>query len=123
MANEITLTASLSLFNPTVMGHATGKSVTGLTINQATSGYIEGTMSASTIGSIVPLGGVTTPHWAYFRNNDSINFVTIRNGLSGADLCKLLAGEESPIPLNDGAVIVVKANTAPVSVDYLIANL
>lgn len=123
VSNEINFTGGLSYFNPVTMGQAIGKAVTDEQISQDSPGYIANSMTADTVATVVPLGGVMSPHWSWFRNNDTINFVTIRNGLFGTDLCKLQAGEESPIPLNDGAVIYIKADTAPVSVDYLIINL
>ena len=105
------------------MGQATGKAVTDLTINQATPGYVEGTMSASTLGTAIPLGSVTAPHCGYLRNNDSINFVQIRNGVAGAVVGNLQAGEECPFFFDPSCVPYVKATGGAVSVDYLICNL
>ncbi len=123
MSQEIKLTAGISYYNPNVMGQATGKAVTDLTINQATPGYVEGTMSASTLGTAIPLGSVTAPHCGYLRNNDSTNFVQISNGIAGAVVGRLQAKEEAPFFFDPACVPYIKANTAPVSVDYLICNL
>lgn len=121
--NEITVTASLSAFKAAVMSSAIGRSITGATFTMTGSFYTEGSISVGITATLIPLGQVTTPHWAYFKNMDSANYLTIRNGASGADLLKLLPGEAAFVPLLDTSVPYAIANTAPCILEYLILSL
>lgn len=123
MANEITLTASLSINKPSIMSSAVARSVTNYLANMSGNFWVEGTISVTTGGVAIPLGQVTTPHWAVFHNLDTVNFLTLRNGASGADLPKLLAGDWAFFPLLDTSTPYAVANTAAVLMEYLIASL
>lgn len=125
MANEITVTGSLTVNKPTVMSSAIARSIVNGQFNMAGNFYVEGTISVSTSGVVIPLGQVTAPHWAWFKNLDSVNFLTIRNGSGGADLLKLLAGELTPggVPLLDTSTPYAVANTAACLLEYLIVSL
>ncbi len=124
MANEITLTASLSAYKSTVMAQAIGRAVTGLTYTMTGTLYIgPSLMSVATSATAIPLGSVTAPHWAFFLNHDATNFLKIRNGASGADLLKLLAGECAFCPLLDSATPYAIADTSACLLEYLIFSL
>lgn len=122
MANELTLSASLSFEKDGVTNGAVGKSVTAVRFTVTGDAYIESTVSAATSATVVPLGGVTSPGWCYFKNMDDTNFVKIRNGSLGADLVKLKPGESAWFPMYDGAVPYVIADTDACLVEYLIVQ-
>lgn len=123
MANEITLTASLTVNKPSVMSSALSRAVTNFLANMSGNFTIEGTISVTTSGTTIPLGQVTAPHWSFFHNLDSVNFLTIRNGSGGADLLKLLAGEYAFCPILDSSTPYAVANTAACLLEYLIVSL
>jgi hypothetical protein len=123
MANEIHLTASLSCYKPAIMASAVGRSINDFIASMTNSTYIEGTVLIGTSATAFPLGQVGAPHWAYFKNLDSTNYVTIRNGSGGADLIELMAGEPCFVPLYVAANPYGVANTAACYVEYLILAL
>lgn len=122
MANEINLTASLSVYKNTVMSAVAGRSLTR-SFTMTGNYMVEGVMTVATSATAIPLGSVTTPHWAFFFNTDSNNYLTIRNGASGADLLKLLAGECAFCPLLDSSTPYAVANTASIVMEYMIISL
>lgn len=123
MANEISLTASLTAYKPSIMSSALSRAVSGFLATMTGNFIVEGTISIATSATLIPLGQVTAPHWAAFHNLDATNFLTIRNGSGGADLLKLLAGEWAFCPLLDTSVPYGVANTAVCLLEYLIFSL
>jgi hypothetical protein len=123
MANEISLTASLSAFKAAVMQAALGLSVSNLPFTMTGNFEVQGIVSIGTSATAIPLGQVTTPHWAVFINKDTTNYVTLANGASGAVFARLLAGEPAFVPLDPTMVPYGTANTAPVIIQYLILSL
>lgn len=131
-ANAITLTASLTVNNPSATGeNPTGMSFTDLQFNQTANTVIGPTsMAVPTSATPVPLGPVTTPHWAVFRNLDPTNFITIFNGANGAVLLRLLGasagagpyGDVAIIPLDPNCVPYAKSDTAICQMTYMIAG-
>jgi hypothetical protein len=125
MANEITLNATLTVYKPSIMAAAVSRGFQNKLFNMTSNYYIESVWLApiSTAGA-VPLGNVTTPHWSYWCNLDLNNYFTIRNGASGADVCKLYPGEFAIFPWMDtgSPAPYVLANTAAVLFEYLIAG-
>ena len=123
MANELTVTGSLTGYKASVMSSAVARSVTGATFGMSGNYWVEGVQLIGTAPTAIGLGGVTAPHWAYFHNLDAGNYVTIRNGSGGADLLKLLAGEYAFCPLLDTGTPYAVANTAAVLLEYMIFSL
>ena len=123
MANELTLTASLTGYKASVMSSAVSRAVTGALFTMAGNYWTEGVVQIGTSATAIPLGAVTAPHWAAFHNLDAANYLTIRNGSGGADLLKLLAGEYAFCPLLDSAVPYGLANTAACLLEYMIFSL
>jgi hypothetical protein len=123
VANEVTVTAALSFFKPSIMSTAIGRAVAGLQFSVAGTTFVEGSVLIGTSATAIPLGQVTAPHWAFFNNLDAVNYLTIRNGSGGTDLIKLLAGEPAFVPLLDTAVPYAVANTASIQLEYLIISL
>lgn len=123
MANEITVTASLSCNNPAVSSSAVGRALTNqqFTMNGQ---FLEApaTMSVGTSATAIPLGQITAPHWAWFYNLDTVNYVTIRNGSGGADFIQLFPGEFAVVPLRTTMTPYAVANNAPVLLEYMILS-
>ena len=122
MANEITLTFSLSFFKPAIMPVAISKALTGVQFTVTGTTYIEHSLLVPTSATAFPLGTLTSPHWALFINQDLTNYVQIMNGASGAVLLRLQPGEGFPCPLDPTAVPYGIAHTAACQVDYLIIS-
>jgi hypothetical protein len=120
MANEISLTASLSCFKSAIMGTAIGRSITNLLRNMSGSNYIQDTVVVPTSATVVALGGVTNPHWSFWLNLDPINYIQLQNGVSGAVLVRLLAGDFAMFPLDQGATPYAISNTGACQMEYLI---
>lgn len=123
MANELAFTGSLTFNKPGVTNQAVGKSVTTELVTVAGTAYNEGTMLVPTSPTALPLGGITSPHLCWITNLDPTNYVTLRNGVSGAVVARWQAGESFPIPLDPTCVPYLQANTAPVQIEFLIISL
>lgn len=76
MANEITLTASLSCFKPTAMSSAIGRSWTDLLSTMNGNVWSEGSMTVSLAGTAIYLGQVSQPNYATFYSNPNVNSFT-----------------------------------------------
>lgn len=122
MANEITLNAALTVFKSTYMSAAVGRVMTR-SFTMTGNYMIEGVVTVATSATAIPLGSITSPHWAYFLNTDTTNYVTIRNGAGGTDLIQLLAGEAFFGPLLSTSVPYAVANTAACVLEYMIISL
>jgi hypothetical protein len=73
--------------------------------------------------TMVPMGQVTQPHWSWWENYDATNYVQLFAGINGAILCRLLAGERCPLPLDPGTAPYALAVGGPVTIGYLIFSL
>ncbi len=122
MANEITFTFSLSAYKPSIMSSAIGRAITGLLRNMGGNFYIQDVMSVTTAALAVPLGSVTSPHWAVFNNLDPTNYLTLFNGSSGAVFTRLVAGDMAVVPLDPACVPWAQANTGACLMEYLILS-
>ncbi len=121
MANEITITASLAAFKAAIMSSAIGRAVSGLSFTMNGNDSIQkASFSVATSATLIPLGGIAAPHWAWFRNLDATNYVQLQNGVSGAVFARLYPGEFFLGPLDNGSTPYAIANTAPILLEYLI---
>lgn len=124
MANTITTNASMTIAANFILGAGSdGATFTNFIFNITGSAYVKNTVTVLTTATLIDLGAVTTPHWAIFQNLDPTNYVQIFNGSSGAVLLRLLGGspgEFAMCPLDPGCVPYAKANTASLSMAYLI---
>jgi hypothetical protein len=124
MANEITITSSLTFYKPSIMSSAISRAFNGLQRSVTGTTYVQDSMLAAITATLIPLGNVTNPHWAYFYNLDPVNYLQIQNGVSGTPFLRLLAGDPAVgVPLDPSVVPYVIANTAPVQMEYLIISL
>lgn len=123
MADEICLTCSLTVYKSSIMAHAQSDAFVADLHDMSGSNFISGTISVGITAEAIPMGDVTAPHWAWFHNKDSTNFIKIRNGSSGADVIKLLAGERCAVPLLDSGTYYAIADTAACIMYYRIYAL
>lgn len=124
MANEISLTASISVYKASIMSAAVGRSLTGVLVSMA-GGFIVGPtqQSIATSATALNLGGVTAPGYMWIQNMDPTNYVRLHNGSSGAKVVKLQAGEFSLFRWDDTGTPYATANTAACIVEYLLLSL
>ena len=123
MANEITVSGSISAFKTGSMSTSVGRALIARQFTMTGTTFIEGLMSVLTSVSAVPLGGVTAPHWSWFYNTDATNYINLRNGSAGALVVKLKPGEFALFPWEDSAVPYAIANVATCLMEYLIFQL
>ncbi len=122
MANEISVQIALSCYKAASMSSTIGRAKQ-FTATMTGSLKAEDTILVATSATLIPLGQVTSPHWAFFANLDATNFIKIRNGAAGADLVKLMAGKACVFPLYDSAVPYAIADTASCLLEYLVLML
>jgi len=121
--NEIQITASLTVNKPTIMSSAVARSISNLLRNMNGNFIIGPTqMSVPTSATLIPIGGITSPHYAFFENMDPTNYITIRNGAGGADVPQLFAGDVAFIPLLITGTFYAIANTAACIMEYMILS-
>ena len=121
MANEITLTAALSVVKSgvSISGQVNSKSITQAGDQSLGNVQIIGTSTeALTLGDVVTIG------YLYLKNLDSTNFVEfdLNTPVAGTAFCKLLAGEAAVIPTRQ-TTIYAKADTANVNVNVVAIEL
>jgi hypothetical protein len=121
MANEVTMTARLSVANG---NYSESRAATSISADQSTLGGQAGVQNIGTTYEAISLGNVTTEGWVYLRNLHDTNYVEI--GLdAGADLdpvIRLNAGEATVFRLSPSATLYAKANTGAVDVDVFITE-
>jgi len=118
MANELTINLSLSFSKgglKTSMQSGTRQyGVTG-------TDYAHETMTAPTSITVLPLGAITTPGYCQMQNLDTVNYVDVYNASGGAACVRLKAGEVAVFRFA-GTAPAVKANVAPVKIEYLLIS-
>jgi hypothetical protein len=117
MADEIRISQTLRYAkSSSSASHATSFSVT-----QSGDKYQAGVQIVGTTEESLDKGDIGTIAFVAFKNLDSTNFVQM--GITtGVYTIKCLAGAGGVIPWNSSTAPLVKANTAPVEVDYLMVE-
>ena len=116
MATELTATISIS---HTANGVDFAETIVSSTEDLTGNGITAGVMSVTTAALAVPLGGVTTPGVAYFKNLNATNYIEIGWDDSGfVAASKLLPGQVALIPLINAPW--AKANTGACLMQYRI---
>ncbi len=123
MANEIAVSGYLSIYQASIMSSPIVRQFAGFLADMTGSFTVEGTVSIATAGTAIPLGQVVQPSFAFVHNLDGTNYLRLSNGVAGAKLVKLLAGDYAIFRFDDTAVPYGFADTAAVLVEYLIASL
>lgn len=120
MANEITLTAGLSIIKN---GASVSGAISGLRISQTGNNSIGNIQNVGTTTEQLSFGDVTTPGYLFVKNLDATNFVLVSlatPAISGTSFAKLLPGEAFVIPTRQTTVYAI-ADTA--ACDVLVVAL
>jgi hypothetical protein len=119
MADEVTLTAKLSVSNG---NYADSAAQNRNTVDQANIGGIHGVQNIGTTYEAIALGEVSTEGYAFFRNLDTTNFVQlgIDGGASLTPFIRLNAGETALFRIDAGATLYALADTAAVDLEVFI---
>jgi hypothetical protein len=121
MANEIKVRVSLSFSKS---GVRDGAEATG-SFTLASSVYNRGRQTIGTSSEALNVGDVVTGGWCYIENLDATNYVEVRaGGSTDSDfVIRLLPGEFSIFRLSVTALAPkLRANTAPVDVEFLVLS-
>ncbi len=120
MANELTLTGSLSFAKGRVA--AVGMSKVGVQFTVSGSKYTRQTISAGTSAFVaLDKGGIGTVGYLYIQNLDVTNYVEIAEATGGTGTIKLKAGEFALFRCATSTPSV-KANTAACILEYLMVE-
>ena len=87
--------------------------------------YMQGVMTVPTTagGTAIPLGPVSAPGDSMFINQDSVNFITIYDAVSGNPISQLDAGKCAMFPFDPSITApAAKADTATIQMSYMIIN-
>lgn len=122
MANELTVTASLSGFKASVMSSAVGRALSSYTRNMGGTAWIENLISVAITETLVPVGQVTQLGLGYFLNLDPTNAVKLYagTGLDASALVCLNPGDVAIVPMNPAVTLYAIALIAPCLLEYLI---
>ena len=118
MANELTITVQANLINGNLRKPFQPAQ---FNVDQTTANAAGGPQTIGTTEEQLGQGDVSTLGWLFLTNTDTTNYVQI--GFSaGTYGIRIAAGQTMAIPLEPGATIYCKANTAACIVDYLITE-
>lgn len=123
MANELTLSASLSYAKNNI---TVALSVASLLANVAGNGLEAlNNYVATTSDTALPLGSVTSAGgYLFIINTDPTNYVTIKSAVGGTPLTRILAGQFALFRLDNSVTVPsIQANTASCIVKYAIFDL
>lgn len=81
-------------------------------------------VDVGTVEEVLSFGDVVTPGFAFFRNLDDANFVTIGPVAAGAmvPMIELQPGQWGYLPLSPGVVLRAQADTAAIKMLMLITE-
>ena len=121
MANEISLTIIGTITNGNFKDEFRPG---GISVTQTTLFAAGGVQSIGTTEEALAVGDVATLGYAFFRNVDATNFVTIGTYVSAVyyPAMKLKAGEAICVRLDSTKTYYAKADTAAVKLLYKIWN-
>ena len=114
MANEISISQTLRYAKS---GVAASQS-TSFTVDQSGDKYMAGVQIIGVTEEALDKGDIGTIGYISFKNLDTTNYVQI--GITtGVYSIKVLAGKGGMVPWNSATAPLVKANSSPVELDYL----
>lgn len=121
MSNEITMTGTFTVSPSGVNKFERDVSVAA---DQTGAKKVENQVSVATSATAIPLGSVTSPGWAWFKNMDATNFLVIHDGATkaGHTIARLYPGKEFVVPLDPTCVPYATADTGACLLDYCIAQ-
>lgn len=124
MANEITISASLSVAKGNVSSEALA--ISALKATLAGEDFIKATQSIPTTagGTAIGLGGLSTVGWMLIKNNDNTNFVDILTAVSGTAFARLKPGEICLFRIAPALTApAAMANTAAVMIESILIEI
>lgn len=122
MANEILVTASLA-FDSSETSEVVALQATDLAVTITAKNFQKTTITVGLTERSIPLGGVTTPRWAAFKNVGTTGNIGIRVASGGAYFATLNLGEIALLPLGAGAVAPwAIADAAGSRLEYLLCD-
>lgn len=121
MANEITLSASISYEDSEDSSELL--TLTDILASVASKKYIKHKQNIGTSEEAITLGEVTAPGWALFINRDETNFISLKVGTAGAIFAKLKPGEFAFLRLGSGAQVPFAiSDTASCQLEFFLIN-
>ena len=121
MANELSITAALTYVNAAFSIPTRTFAPGAINRDVAGSALVENVQIVGTSAEALIIGDVVTPGYMICKNLDATNYVTIRNGSTGADLVKLKAGDIAVFRLATATPFAI-ANTASCKLLYLVVE-
>lgn len=118
MAQEITVSAALGMAKS---GLAATIAVVQKQLDLSATPYVRRTFVATTAAIALPIGDIATPGWFLIINTDPTNYVEVMSATGGAVLLRIKPGEFAMGRFGVAAP-ALKANTANVTVDYLLLD-
>lgn len=120
MSDEIRLSATLQVSN----GPINAKLSKDIRVDQTTAGAWQGVQNIGTTEEVLSVSGVTAARAIWVQNQDATNYVDWGPESGGAMVAmgRLQPGDISMVTLKPAVVIRMKANTAAVTVVYMLAE-
>jgi hypothetical protein len=119
MAQEITATGSVAFAKGNVASNGITRS--GQRFDVSGVHYTRKTQLVGTAAEALVLGDVGTPGWFLIYNMDATNYVEVLDAIAGAVLLKIKPGEFACARFGCAAP-AVKADTASVTIDYIVVE-
>lgn len=125
MSGELSITAAFTFTKVPPQVAAISRGIANLPLNISSGLYQQGVMHVLTSEALVPMGGVTSPGWAYFYNSDVTNFIQLYYGSGGNPVIRLKPGWPFFGPLDPGVGtthLYAKADTGACDMEYVILS-
>jgi len=124
MANELKITTSMKLANGDLDSFTVASRTQSITQNTAAPARVDGTQTIGTTEEAIVVTDLTTNGWAYFRNRDATNYVTIgvKPAATYYPVLRLKANEGCVVRLEPAITHYAKADTAAVILERLIID-
>jgi hypothetical protein len=119
MANEVTVSASLSVTESSITKTMAESAVNFDLVNVTPTKFVEGLQEIGTSEEAIDMGDITAPGWCFMKNIDATNFIEIYSATAETAMFKLLPGEFFVGKLSATAPFA-KADVAICHLQYLI---
>ncbi|MEM9354586.1 MAG: hypothetical protein AAGB04_00090 [Pseudomonadota bacterium] len=117
MANEATLSINLQFSKG---GKSASMRAGGLQVDVAGTKYIQNVQTIGTSAEAIDLGDIAAPGLMMVRNRNASGSINFREGASGADFVKVLAGEVATFRLAGTAPYAIGTENS--EIEYLIVE-
>ena len=119
MANEISIESTITIAPPIGTSQSLPYSKQ---ITMSGSRVVRAIQQIGTSAEALGVGEISSMGVLIIKNLDATNFVSVRNGSGGADLCKIKPGEQWEFRLPPAAVPYAVADTAACYVEYILTE-